>query len=488
MQTDKALVDHISALVTISDKNTIERLSRRFDIRLFGAIGDGKPHPLSSRFGSLAEARRIFPRADTLSDMIDLCAIQAAVDEAKNAGGGLVYVPSGVYLLGSKSLVMPDSPRGADANDAVVLAGDGSRNTVLRWNLDAPNGGWAVRLSDRHRYSRVVLRDLRLQGPAVASPRGTSPCRLSGIACSSGWRLERVNVDHFYADVGIWDDHTVHIDCEYGGGSFYGLYFDDGSIDFGDHLFFRCNIGGTLKACVGVAPSNQVEHCVFFDCHMGWSPYVFYRERGKPTRSFITNTRIIKTQAESVGNAWVHGENFDDRLDAIDKSVFEDVQFLWSEAYRIAREPVSFCRVHAVWNSRFVGPHTIFGRYYEKISDAYFDTRVFQGNAFVGGYHDVVMNSTPDKPMVRASSACLFNILREGEEFEGELRTTTTPVEAGTVLHGDGLAAKATGTSPLGLAAVGAKAGGAIPIVTRGLLTTKASRKLVQPSVQIMGA
>ena len=488
MSNDRASIDHLSALVTVSTSNTIERLSKRFDVRLFGAIGDGQPHPLSSRFGSLVDARRIFPHAETLADTLDWCAIQGAVNEAKAARGGQVYVPAGTYVMGSRTLLMPDSPQGEDADDAVVLAGDGARNTVLRWSADIESRAWAVRLGKRHSYSRVVLRDLHLKGPAASSVRGRPPCRLSGVACSSGWRLERVNVDHFYADVGIWDDHTVHIDCEYGRGSFYGLYFDEGSIDFGDHLFFHCNIGGTLKACVAVSPTNQVEHCLFVDCHMGWSPYVFYRERGKPTRAFITNTRIIKTQAESVGNAWVWGENFDDRLDLIDKCCFEDIQFLRSAEHVIPGAPVAFCRVNSVWNSRIVGPHTIFGRYYDQVTDAYFDTRVFQGNAFVGGYFEAVVNSSADKPFVRASQACIFNIFREGEQFEGELRTVGTPVKAGALLHADGLGARDTGSAPLGVAAVEGRAGGAVPIVTRGLVTTQSSKRLVQPAVQVVSA
>lgn len=480
-------LDQLAAMVTLADTNTIERLSRRFDVRLFGAIGDGQPHTLSSRFGSLSDARRVFPQAEALTDQIDWCALQAAIDAAKAAGGGQVFVPAGTYLLGNRTLVMPDSPQGHDVDDAVVLAGEGCRNTVLRWHLDSGAPQWAVRLPSRHNYSRVVLRDLHLRGPAARVPRGEVPCRLSGVACSSGWRMERVNVDHFYADVGVWDDHTVHIDCEYGIGSYYGLYFDDGTIDLGDHLFLRVNIGGTLKACVAVAPTNQLEHSLFIDCHMGWSPFVLYRERGSPTRNFVTNTRFIKTQAEAVGNAWAYGENFDSRFDAIDKCVFEDVQFLLNEEYRIRGMRVAFCRVNAVWNSRFVGPHADFGSSYAAMDSAYFDVKVFQSNAFVGGYHNLVMNSSAEKPMIKAET-CIFNLLRDGEQFDGELRSVGAAVPAAAPLYADGMAAKISGGAPIGLAAVGARAGAVVPVVMRGMLADERTRRIVQPAVQITPA
>jgi len=45
----------------------------------FGAIGDGRSHPLSSRFATLAEARAVYPFAKSLDQEIDLCAWQAAI-------------------------------------------------------------------------------------------------------------------------------------------------------------------------------------------------------------------------------------------------------------------------------------------------------------------------------------------------------------------------------------------------------------------------
>ncbi len=57
-----------------------------YDVRYFGAIGDGNNHPLSDFFYTLAEAESFFTHAADLSDEIDSCAYMEAV-EATNAQG-----------------------------------------------------------------------------------------------------------------------------------------------------------------------------------------------------------------------------------------------------------------------------------------------------------------------------------------------------------------------------------------------------------------
>lgn len=62
-------------------------------------------------------------------------AIQAAIDDANTAGGGEVYFPTGIYNLGSNTLVMKSQ---------VILRGDGTQATVIKSSgfvLDY--GSWA---------------------------------------------------------------------------------------------------------------------------------------------------------------------------------------------------------------------------------------------------------------------------------------------------------------------------------------------------------
>jgi len=87
----------------------------------FGAYGDGQSHPLSSKFQTLQKAKEMYPHATSLNDEIDWCAIQKAIDYVERRSSlkvysatmrfmynseGLkeVYLPSGVYMLGTKTL------------------------------------------------------------------------------------------------------------------------------------------------------------------------------------------------------------------------------------------------------------------------------------------------------------------------------------------------------------------------------------------------
>ena len=75
---------------TVSD-----RLTDWISIKDYGAIGDGTTHPLSSRFGSLSAAQAVYPHAVALTDEIDWCAIQAAV----NTGKFGINFPEGTYRI-----------------------------------------------------------------------------------------------------------------------------------------------------------------------------------------------------------------------------------------------------------------------------------------------------------------------------------------------------------------------------------------------------
>lgn len=101
-------------------------------IAVSGAIGDGRLHPLSGRFTSLAEARRVFPSARDLAESLCGAAIQSAIDRAERQGqaiqgGASVFLPAGRYPL-SRPLALPNN---------VALEGEGPNRTFLD-NQNAP--------------------------------------------------------------------------------------------------------------------------------------------------------------------------------------------------------------------------------------------------------------------------------------------------------------------------------------------------------------
>src|SRR5207249_669662 len=70
------------------------------NIKSYGAIGDGSSHPLSTRYATLAAAQADYPVATALTNEIDWCATQTAVNAAQSTTlPGLVWAPGGTYMV-----------------------------------------------------------------------------------------------------------------------------------------------------------------------------------------------------------------------------------------------------------------------------------------------------------------------------------------------------------------------------------------------------
>lgn len=128
-----------------------------------GAIADGGSHPLSGRFRTLAAARAVFPHARALTDEIDWCALQGAINRAEAQGGGAVHVPNRGrgYVLN----------RGLVANpNKVTLRGDGS---LLDFR-SLPEGGRALWFkadgSPAYGHEKHVCEGFDLLGPGAGAP------------------------------------------------------------------------------------------------------------------------------------------------------------------------------------------------------------------------------------------------------------------------------------------------------------------------------
>lgn len=83
-----ALRAHLAGLHTFplteggAGRSLAERLGERLSVKDFGAIGDGRRHPLSGHYATLEAARADYPFAEDLADEIDWAASQAAVNWA----------------------------------------------------------------------------------------------------------------------------------------------------------------------------------------------------------------------------------------------------------------------------------------------------------------------------------------------------------------------------------------------------------------------
>jgi hypothetical protein len=120
-----------------------------YDIRRYGALGDGRSHPLAEKYNSLEKARRRYPAAISLDQQIDAAAAQKALDN-----NAIVYIPPGEFLF--------DTPLQA-AGDAYKdkLIGGAGRTSIIRHIA----GKYAIRIGDGESgTSHLQLKDFKILG------------------------------------------------------------------------------------------------------------------------------------------------------------------------------------------------------------------------------------------------------------------------------------------------------------------------------------
>jgi len=111
------------------------------------AVGQGVFNILD--YGAVAE-----PAVDNRA------AIQAAIDAAHDAGGGLVYVPHGVYGVDAN----PDKAGAIYLEDNVFMMGDGMGQSVLRVVDNASGDITGIVRTDREETDNYGLADITLDG------------------------------------------------------------------------------------------------------------------------------------------------------------------------------------------------------------------------------------------------------------------------------------------------------------------------------------
>lgn len=188
------------------------------NVKTFGAIGDGNPHPLSEVFPTLVTAQMKYPHATALTNQIDWCAIQGA---ANSIISGEVFVPKGVYRTHASIELTSD----------ICLKGSGWTSTFIKLTDDAviPTNTGMVQsknfLPDRNvweyyepyptgLYMGISLEDITLDGNKDHQSTGCGLCLYGGK-----WTLNRVGiintVEHgIWTECGIPGDSTAGSDLE----------------------------------------------------------------------------------------------------------------------------------------------------------------------------------------------------------------------------------------------------------------------------------
>jgi hypothetical protein len=316
-----------------------------YDVKNYGAIGDGSSHALSTVYGSLGAAQAVYPHATALTDQIDWCAIQAAINAASaTTRGGTVYLPAGRYRT-NQEIVLPtgnlgDWTPGKQVN--IQGAAEGASQIILTTDLGA--GKYAITVSTRATDPNNTLTsfgeiaDLTLVGPtANGITLGTAPCSMNGIGVVSGRRLKRVHIHFFNYGVSIRGDHTQfqEVISEY---CYYAFYWDKPDVVlWGDFLFNKCASGLNAKACMAVHPEASILGVVFDQCFFGTSPYMIWKEGGGSSAVILYECMFRHCYFEGWGNGIVDSDQ-SGNYGNITRTVFDALMISRNSTYKIVAE------------------------------------------------------------------------------------------------------------------------------------------------------
>ncbi len=302
-----------------------------------GAPGQAEPYLSVRHFGAAGDGA-----AD------DGPAINAAIKAASSRGGGTVFLPAGRYRVG-ETIIIPESFDSAGKIAGVDLVGDGVASTVLTPTRDFGAGRFLLSCGDpmataengKGRYGgRVydgVCRDLSLWGLGTRR-LGAAPCAMSGLAWGSHRALQRVGIESFnrgidiVGDHAVWDNVTIRL-C------YYGIYYPRPSrFNFGDLLWTRIAVDGSVFAAIGVAPDSAMLSVTVLSGFFGQAPYAIFKEAGAGNISILNACYFLKCLFEGLGNGWIWDDNAPYAAQVLETS-FAHCQVSWADAQRVGGRP-----------------------------------------------------------------------------------------------------------------------------------------------------
>ncbi|MBP0496236.1 hypothetical protein [Roseomonas indoligenes] len=340
--------------------------ARPFDVRRFGAIWDGRSHPLRERFPTIERARAVYPFARSLEQQVDFCATQGAINAAAAAGGGCVWLPRGVGTM-DDTLVIPEARPFGDPGTQVDMRGEVWQGTRLRWTTDLGPGRFAISFGDpaasrANRLGRYaadgmyegLFEDFCIEGPNPPGALGAVHTRMSGLAWGARRTLRRIRVSRFYAGIDLVGDHSLWESVQTPD-NFYGVYVAEPS-DYmvGDNVYTKCFFTGCRMAAIAIHPRACLPSGIYIGCYIGGAPYgVMKEERNgltNPDNRLAAGVVFDRCMFEYIGNAMLEDRNFRETT-ATAISDLVDVQFRglcyfqWQDGNRIPAHPR-----RAIWN------------------------------------------------------------------------------------------------------------------------------------------
>lgn len=153
-------VDKTDLVAGINEINT--RLKEIVvNVKDFGAIGDGISHPLSEKYATLIEAQVDYPDATALTDEIDWCAIQKAINHIYSLGGGTIALPTKNHKYVVNNDIIVKGLTGTSAKDIVLEGlGDGKAEVIRTSSIGSDSAIIRIKESGYN----IRLKNLFLKG------------------------------------------------------------------------------------------------------------------------------------------------------------------------------------------------------------------------------------------------------------------------------------------------------------------------------------
>lgn len=232
---------------------------------------------------------------------VNTAIIQQAIDEMSTAGGGIVLVPRGIFLVRNELIL----------RSRVHLVGVGRESSYLLWDTDLGVNKYAIRHQDVPIGGAFApsITNLSIRGgmPLTIGVRGWE---MGGVKMGPHMRMVNVEVDYFGDGVVINHDHNV-LDHVQSTNCYNNVLFSANPPTRENHTFIACHFEGPLWASIACAGDNSISMCMFDACHFGFGPYGFYRADmgAASTTPFIVGTTLTSCSFENTGNAAILDES-----------------------------------------------------------------------------------------------------------------------------------------------------------------------------------
>lgn len=232
----------------------------------------------------------------------DTAAVQAAIDSATAAGGGIVQCQCGTYAMNAELVL----------KDYVLLRGQGKKATVLSWASDLGAGKYAVKppASPGIQQNAPAISDLWLTGPSTTFTMGTAGASMDGWRAGRNVNGSDVTVTGFRAGIVIIGDHNVFNRIK-SSNNHYNVLYASAWTTKGNQTYVACDFTGATFASVAAEGANVIDSSLFTSGHVGFAPYGFYKfDAGSAsTAGLLSNTVLNGLAFEAIGNASILDES-----------------------------------------------------------------------------------------------------------------------------------------------------------------------------------